>query len=738
MVKRHQAHAEIAHTPTHFETWLQHVSAQRGLQEINLLQTAHDINSKIKDPETRARCLKEGLAMAGILLELELDNEALAAALLYPALHHGELAMDDIAEQLGESIAKLLRGVQQMNALDTLLATQNKAHTQLENLRKMLLAMVDDVRAVLIKLAERLYLLRTAKDLTPTLRHSFAHETMNIYAPLANRLGIGHLKWEMEDLCFRYLEPVKYKEIAKLLDQRRLDREHYIQTVISQLKNALTEMGITHADVTGRVKHIYSIYRKMHRKGVDYHQIYDVSAVRVLVPSIENCYAVLGLVHGMWQQIPQEFDDYITYPKPNGYRSIHTAVVGPNNRNVEVQIRTFDMHQESELGVAAHWRYKEGGQQKSAYEAKIAWLRQVLEWQKEISGESETEAAQAQTPGDIFSDYIYVFTPTGDIMELQQGSTPLDFAYLVHSEVGHRCRGAKVDGNIVPLTYQLQMGQRVEILTAKQANPSRDWMNPHLNYLKTSRARAKVQHWFKIQDYDRNLLAGKEIVDKELKRLAITGAMFTEIAHELNLKTENDLYAALGSGDIRIGQVLHQIQSKMALVETKDIHPQVPTTITVTKKPPQAIEIQGVGNLLTYIARCCKPLPGEPIRGFITQGRGVTIHRSDCTNILHASNTSRERLVDVRWGQSEKETYPVDIYIQAYDRHGLLRDITALLSTEKINLAALQTRTDKNSHEAYIHITIDIPTLTALSKILDRIQQLPNVIKAQRISEGKH
>ena len=323
-------------------------------------------------------------------------------------------------------------------------------------------------------------------------------------------------------------------------------------------------------------------------------------------------------------------------------------------------------------------------------------------------------------------------------MELQQGSTPLDFAYMVHSEVGHRCRGAKVDGNIVPLTYHLQTGQRVEILTAKQANPSRDWINPHLGYLKTSRARSKVQHWFKIQDYDRNLLAGKEILDKELKRLGLTGAHITEIAHELNLKTENDLYAALGGGDIRIGQVIHQIQSKMALVETKETHINVPSTISVSKKPPQAIEIQGVGNLLTHIARCCKPLPGEAIMGFITQGRGVTIHRSDCSNILQALNKSRERLVDVQWGQSEKETYPVDIYIHAYDRHNLLRDITALLSTEKINLAALQTRTDKNNHEAYIHLTIDIPTLTILSKILDRIQQLPNVIKAQRLGEGLH
>lgn len=733
MVKRHAAHPHLTtQHPAEFSTWLQHVKAIRSDRDVTLMQTAHDLNNSIIDEKIREMCITQGLAMAIVLLELELDSDTMAAALIHPAIVQGEITLDFVAEQLGEGIAKLLRAVQQMSALNTLMKSTTKPQAQLENLRKMLLAMVDDVRAVLIKLAERLCLLRDAKHLQPTQRQQFARETMDIYAPLANRLGIGHLKWEMEDLCFRYLEPADYKKIASLLDQRRVDREQYIHNVIAELQSALKEAGIQKAEVNGRVKHIYSIYRKMQRKGVDYSQIYDVSAVRVLVQTIEDCYAVLGLVHGLWEQIPQEFDDYITHPKPNGYRSIHTAVVGPNRKNVEVQIRTFDMHQESELGVAAHWRYKEGGQQKSAYEAKIAWLRQVLEWQKEIANTAHLTTAKTQE--DIFADHVYVFTPTGDIVELPQGSTPLDFAYHIHSEVGHRCRGAKVDGNIVPLTYALQTGQRVEILTAKQANPSRDWLNPHLGYLKTTRARAKVQHWFKIQDYDRNADAGKELLEKELKRLGLTTANIEEIAKELNLKTENDLFAALGSGDIRIGQVLHLVQSKMAVVETheKIIAP----THALAKKSLQAIEIQGIGNLLTHIARCCKPLPGEPIIGFITQGRGVTIHRKDCSTILQAAEKSRDRLIDVQWGQSEKEIYPVDIYIRAYDRHGLLRDITALLASEKINLSALQTYTDKSNNEAHIYITIDIPNLAMLSKILDRLQHLPNVVKATRRVEG--
>lgn len=734
MVKRHQAYTHSSNHSNDFAPWLEHVSTSRSARDIALLQSAHTLNNTIANESVRQSCFAQGLAMAAILLELELDSEALAATLIYPAVQKREISLDNVAETLGESISKLLRGVLQMNALNTLQTGNSRPQAQLENLRKMLLAMVDDVRAVLIKLGERLYLLRNAKELPLAQRQQFARETMDIYAPLANRLGIGHLKWEMEDLCFRYLEPTQYKQIAKLLDTRRVDRERYIAAVITQLEQAVHDAGIEKAEVQGRVKHIYSIYRKMTRKGVGYDQIYDVSAVRVLVPTIENCYAVLGIAHGLWEQIPQEFDDYITHPKPNGYRSIHTAVIGPNKHNVEVQIRTFAMHQESELGVAAHWRYKEGGQQKSAYEAKIAWLRQVLEWQKEIADSAHITTPQTQE--DIFADHIYVFTPTGDIVELQQGSTPLDFAYHIHSEVGHRCRGAKIDGNIVPLTYTLQTGQRVEILTAKQANPSRDWMNPHLGYLKTSRARNKVQHWFKIQDYDRNVLAGEEMLQKELKRLNISGVNIDDIAEEVNVKTVNDLYAGLGSGDIRIGQVLTHLQKQLAVVAAKsDTIPAVPTTAPVSKKSAHAIEILGVGNLLTNIARCCKPLPGEPIIGFITQGRGVTIHRTDCSTILQANNQARDRLVDVQWGQSQNQNYSVDLYVHAYDRHGLLRDITALLSSEKINLSALQTQTDKVTHEAHVQLTIDIPSLAMLSKILDRLQHLPNVIKAHRRGE---
>jgi GTP pyrophosphokinase len=428
--------------------------------------------------------------------------------------------------------------------------------------------------------------------------------------------------------------------------------------------------------VTGRVKHIYSIYKKMERKKSELEEIYDISAVRVLVPTVEDCYAVLGFVHDSWERIPKEFDDYITHPKPNGYKSIHTAVIGPEDKTVEVQIRTHQMHAESELGVAAHWRYKEGGVQRSSYEAKIAWLRQVMEWQREIKTDKEKPTQ------DLFADRVYVFTPTGDIVDLPQGSTPLDFAYYVHSEVGHRCKGAKVDGSIVPLTYHLQTGERVEILTAKNPNPSRDWLSPYLGYLKSPRARAKVQHWFNAQDEAKNAEAQKE--KPKVKEI------ISHITNVINIKRKKSSKAK------------------------SDLH------------------IVGVGHLLTQIARCCKPLPGEDIVGYITQGKGVTIHRTNCLNMLHISEDSKKRLIEVDWGDKENNIYPVDLYIEAYDRHGLLRDITNYFANEKINVLGIQSNTEKYSHEAHVHVTVEISGLETLQRILDKLKQIPNVLGAWR------
>lgn len=713
--------------PVDFTIWLDQLTQERGLKEVALLKTAIDLYS-----EKQSSFLNSGLGVAAILHQLGLDSEALTAAIIFPAVKEDEIHIDKIAELLGEGCAKLIQDVKQMEALGKLRRLDQRRSHQLENLRKMLLAIVSDIRAVLITLAQRLWQLRNASAISSEEQIQLAQETLYVYAPLANRLGIGQLKWELEDLSLRYLEPEIYKQIAKWLASRRDERENYIKNVIAVLEEALKQNGIQDFQISGRVKHIYSIYRKMRRKSSDYSEIYDVSAVRVLVASIADCYVVLSIVHQLWKQIPKEFDDYIAHPKTNGYRSIHTAVIGPDGYNVEVQIRTQQMHQEAELGLAAHWRYKEGGKQKANYEEKIAWLRQVMEWQKEVTKEISLESNKQQTQ-DLFADRIYVFTPTGDIVDLPQGATPLDFAYHIHSEVGHRCRGAKVNGNIVPLTYGLRTGERIEILTAKQPNPSRDWLNTHLAYLKTQRARAKVQHWFKAQDHAQHVAAGHALFEKELRRLGLGQTLSLEdIAEKLNYKSSDDLLAALGLGDIRIAQILHCLQPSEA-----DAVIASPLTRAPTKKKLGDIQIIGVGNLLTQMARCCKPLPGEPIIGFITRGRGVSVHRQDCTNILHANENTKKRFIEVNWGEKVDNTYPVDLYLEAYDRQGLLRDITTMLATEKINLLEIQTQTDKNSHKAHVYLTIEIANLAILEKILDRLQHIPNILLAERQS-GMH
>lgn len=717
------------------EAWLQHVRSKRKAHEMDVIQRAFSLAqlSGTDHPTfTGESCLQQGISIAEILDQLDLDAESIAVALIYPCVQYADLNIDDVAEQLTTAIAKLADGVAHMDSIRELhkqhLTSHNK--NQIDNLRKMLLAMVDDVRVVLIKLAERTFIMRAAVTLGPTKQLAIAQEIQDLYAPLANRLGIGQIKWELEDLAFRYLHSDTYKQIAKDVDQKRAAREEYIRNVISALKDTITDAGVVDFDITGRAKHIFSIYKKMQRKNVDFSQIYDVLAVRALVPNIENCYAVLGVVHSLWEPIPEEFDDYIINPKPNGYRSLHTAVKGPEGRNIEVQIRTHEMHQESELGVAAHWVYKEGGGTRSSYDQKIAWLRQIIDWQKELS---KDEDILERPETKIFEDRVYVFTPNSEIVDLAAGSTPLDFAYQIHTSIGHRCRGAKINGSIVPLTYQLKMGDRVEILTAKQPNPSRDWLNPNLHYLATSRAKAKVHHWFKEQDFEKNHHEGQEIFQRELRRLNIDHVNLDEIIEKFPQKTHGEFFAALGAGDIRLGQVLHYVeQQEQALKEknqpeTLNIQPKKEIKRTISK----GITVEGVGNLLTTIAKCCHPVPGDLIIGYITQGRGVSIHRQDCLNILSASAQQQERLLTVSWGE-QRTQYPVDVYIQAYDRHGLVRDVTTLLAAEKINLIALNTTTDKTEHMAHIELTVEIPDLSALSRIFDKINHIPNVVSVER------
>ncbi|MGB3598494.1 MAG: bifunctional (p)ppGpp synthetase/guanosine-3',5'-bis(diphosphate) 3'-pyrophosphohydrolase, partial [Pseudomonas neustonica] len=542
-------------------------------------------------------------------------------------------------------------------------------------------------------------------------------------------LGIGHIKWELEDLSFRYLEPNQYKQIAKLLDERRLDRQEYIDTVMAQVRAALEEASIF-GDITGRAKHIYSIWRKMQRKGIDFSQVYDVRAVRILVPQVRDCYTALGIVHSLWRHIPNEFDDYIANPKENGYRSLHTAVVGPNGKVLEVQIRTQAMHEEAELGVCAHWRYKgtDTGSSSNAYEDKIAWLRQVLEWHEEM-GDIGGLADQLRV--DFEPDRIYLFTPDGHVLDVPKGATPLDFAYRVHTEIGHSCRGAKVNGRIVPLNYILQTGEQVEIITGKHSNPSRDWLNSNLGYVNTSRARAKVQHWFKQQAREQNVQAGKLMLERELTRLALNGADYAQLIDRLGIKGQEDLFAAVGSGDMRLAHVVgvaHQLVEPDRHSEQLELIPKKQSKVGRRGD----VYIQGVGNLMTQLAGCCQPVPGDPIIGYITLGRGVTVHRADCANAMQLQDQDSERLIEVNWGGAPVQTYPVEIYIKAYDRSGLLRDVSLMLANEKLNVLEVSTRTNKDDNYAAMLLTIEVPNLNLLGRLLGRISQLPNVIEARR------
>ena len=682
--------------------------------------------------EAGISCLQQGLAMADVLADLEVGQDTLAAAILFESVHYAELLVDDIEEQVGKPVARLVRGVDRMNAISNIEGltgkfSQNKQ--QLDNVRKMLLAMVDDVRVVLIKLAERLCVIRSASLMPESRRKQLAMEIMEIYAPLANRLGIGAIKWEMEDLAFRYLHPEDYKAIAAGLKSKRLERDRYVDWVVKELNVQIAGMNITHFAVYGRSKHIHSIYRKMIRKNVSLEEIYDATAVRILVETTEQCYEVLSVVHGLWDQIPSEFDDYISQTKANGYQSLHTAVRGPEGQVFEVQIRTFQMHEQAEMGVAAHWKYKESaGQVQESHERKIEWLREVLAWHREMAmSQGVSDAVETE----FLDDRVYVFTPDGDILDLPHGVTSLDFAYHVHSDVGHRCRGAKVNGHIVPLTYLLKTGDKVEILTGKELKPSRDWINPHLGYLKTSRAKAKVLHWFKMEDFEKHQLLGQEMLDKELKALGIRSERVNDILADFNFKRVDDLRAALGRGDLKLGQVISRLKPAVNQPDSTMEH--------MIKLPPKRgalssddLRVEGVEHVLMHMARCCQPVPGDEVIGYVTVGRGVSVHRQDCTNILHSTEKQKDRFLEVTWGEETSERYAVDILIRAFDRQGLLRDISSLLANEKAYLFSLQTQVHKQDSMTNITLTVEVAGLSSLSRLLMQLEQVPNVLEARR------
>jgi len=670
------------------------------------------------------------LAVAEILRGLNLDYETLAAAMLHDVVEDTDVTLDDVKSEFGPVIANLVDGVTKMERIgefQRLDQEGNQVHAQAESLRKLLLAMADDVRVVLIKLADRLHNMRTLQYLDSDRQRRIAQETLDIYAPLANRLGIWQVKWELEDLSLRYLEPEVYQKLARLLAEKREHREDYIKRVIVALENELQKAGVK-ASVSGRPKHINSIWRKMQRKQIDFDQVFDMRAVRILVNEEKDCYAALGIVHGLWRHIPKEFDDYIANPKKNLYRSLHTAVVGPDGHNLEIQIRTEEMHQHAELGVAAHWRYKEGGGVDAGYEEKIAWLRQVLEWKDE---EDSARDFVDRFKSEAFHDRVYVLTPQGRIIDLPQGATPLDFAYAVHSEIGHRCRGAKVNGRIVQLTYTLQNGEQVEVLTTRQGGPSRDWLNIHLGYLKTSRSRSRVRSWFKRQDYEHNVTAGRSILDRELRRLGVNDIPMEKLASRFRHRQVDEFLEAVGHGDITAGNLanaLNEMAPRQSLQETQ--RPRLARKTHATTAG--GFKILGVGNLLTSTARCCSPVPNDQIVGYITRGRGVTINRQDCGNVLRLQGEDRDRLIEVEWGSASDETYLVDIVVEAYDRSGLLRDITAVLANDKINLNGVNTATDERDGIARMSLTLEIADIGQLSRVLTKIGQLPNVVEARR------
>jgi GTP pyrophosphokinase len=664
-----------------------------------------------------------------IVSSLNLDIDTRIAALLFAAYDSLDEAKEKLAAEFGVAVADLVHGLYRLGTLRPLTraaalgAAEMKA--QAETLRKMLLAMSEDVRVVLLRLASRTQTLRWMTDHPGQAREDTARESLEIYSPLANRLGVWQVKWEIEDLSFRFIEPETYKRIAKMLDEKRGERESFITEAVARLQAELAKSGITHAEVYGRPKHIYSIRNKMRGKDIDFEQVYDVRALRIIVDEVKDCYTALGIVHALWQPIHGEFDDYISHPKGNYYRSLHTAVVADDGRALEVQIRTPEMHHHAELGVAAHWRYKEAGsaaRADGAYDDKIAWLRQLLSWRDEVT---DSDAWVEQFKRASLDDTIYVMTPQGRVIDLAKGATPIDFAYRLHTDLGHRCRGARVDGHQVPLNTPLQNGQRVEIVSAKTGGPSRDWLNPAQGYLATSRARQKVKQWFAAQQEAAMLAEGRNWVTRELQREGQTQANLDELAHKLGFKNADALFLAAARDEV--GPHAVQVALRGAPAEAEP----VPEIFTKRSKAGESkILVVGVDKLLTMLGRCCKPVPPDAIAGFVTRGRGVSVHRVDCTNFRNMVARNPERVIDAQWGGQQQGLYATDIVVEANDRQGLLRDISDVLSKEKINVTAVKTQS--KSGIARMAFTVELPGLDLLQRVLMLVGDVAGVFGVRR------
>jgi guanosine-3',5'-bis(diphosphate) 3'-pyrophosphohydrolase len=717
-----------------FNQLIEKVNEYLPPEKISIVEDAYYYAMKAHDGQLRKSgepYLEHPLQVALTLAELQLDTSALAAALLHDVSENCGIPISEIQSRFGSEIAKLVDGATKLGKLSLKVpgeveqrggtATRNE---QAENLRKMLVAMAEDLRVVFIKLADRLHNMQTLDALAPEKRRSIAHETAEVYAPLAHRLGIWELKWQLEDLSFRYLEPRKYHQIAKLVAGRRAQREKFIGEVIKILNQEFTRTGLN-AEVTGRPKHIYSIYQKTEKYaalGKDFDDIHDLFALRVLVNSIPDCYNALGIIHNLWHPMPDQFNDFIANPKPNGYQSLHTTVMCQGTTSLEIQIRTYQMHRVAEFGVASHWRYKEGDKTDVHFEERISWLRQLVEWHRELSGAEEfLESVKT----DIFNDQVFVYTPKGEIKDLPNGSTPLDFAYRVHTDLGHHCTGAKVNGRLVPLSYQLKNGDVVEIMSTKgERGPSRDWLNPVLGYVRTSQARGKIRQWFKKQERTENITKGQELLEKSMRQLGISFMEREKLVKLFKYDDLDDFYVAIGSGDI----TTHQIALKLAAQQQQ---PKI-TEFTPSKQTASTIRVRGVDDLLTQLAKCCNPVPGDEIIGYITRSRGVTIHRQDCYNVLNEEE--KDRLVPVQWGEIDS-LYPVQIQIQAIDRVGLMRDISTIVAEEKINIAGVSL-SNNNAGSISIFFSLEAANLAQLNRLLVKIEGVRGVTNATRIGEG--
>ncbi len=661
------------------------------------------------------------IASAQITAELGIDPVAVTAALLHDVPEDTEYGLTDIEDRFGPEVARLVDGVTKLSRF----STHSHEQQQAENIRKMLLAMAEDIRVVLIKLADRLHNMRTLYGLPSEKQLRIARQTQEIYAPLAERLGIWQIKWELEDLAFKVLEPARFRELARLLDTRRQGREDYISRAIAELTPKLAEAALE-ADLQGRPKHIYSIDKKMQRKSAEFAEIYDVYAIRILVDEVKDCYAALGVVHALWRPIPGQFDDYIAVPKNNLYQSLHTAVIALDGKPLEIQIRTHAMHQVSEVGIAAHWRYKEGTKSDREYDAKLAWLRQLMDWQRDVSESDATEFVEG-IKLDIFQDQVFVFTPKGDIKDLPAGATPLDFAYRIHTDVGHRTIGAKVNNRLVPLDSRLKNGDIVEIVTTKgEHGPSRDWMN----LVRTSHAREKIRQWFKRKDRDENIVHGRESLERELRRLArkslqsVGNERIAEVGRTVyNHDTLDDFYAAIGYGAVSAQQVV----ARLGVLDDTEVG--LPTIAPVQPARTGGVRVKGVGDLLVRFAKCCHPIPGDPIVGFTTRGKGVTVHLRSCPTVLNEREVPR--LIEVEWEAAPAQTYPIAIRVEAYDRTGLLNDITQVVAENKVNIVAAAVNTNPD-HTAIVTATLQVASVSQLARVMSRIEALKDVINVQR------